>query len=79
MDRRSKEDGQALARIAASLLALAALALAAGALPASGRMLLFAVLRHAADVACAFAGKLHAPLDRHMRKPQSCKGGIELA
>ncbi|HTV67019.1 MAG TPA: hypothetical protein VMF90_00640 [Rhizobiaceae bacterium] len=63
MSRHGEEDKQALARIAALLLSLAALALAAGTLPASRRLVLLAVLRRGADVACAFAGTIHAPVD----------------
>jgi len=61
--RHGDEDRQALAHIVALLLSLAALAVAAGTLPASRRFVLLAVLSHAAAVACAFAGKMHAPID----------------
>ncbi|HTV67344.1 MAG TPA: hypothetical protein VMF90_02300 [Rhizobiaceae bacterium] len=63
MDRHGEEDRQVLAQIVALLLSLAALSLAAGTLPASRRFVLLAILRHAADVACAFAGTRHAPVD----------------
>jgi hypothetical protein len=63
MSRHGEEDRQALAHIVALLLSLAALALAAGTLPMSRRLVLLAVLRRGADVACAFAGTIHAPVD----------------
>ena len=63
MDRQGREDGQVLARIVVLLLSLAALAAAAGALPASRRVLLLGVLRHAAAVASAYAASIHAPVD----------------
>jgi len=63
MDRQGREDGQVLVRIVVLLLSLAALAAAAGALPASRRVVLLAILRHAAAVACAFAARIHAPVD----------------
>lgn len=63
MGRHGEGDRQALADMAALLLSLAALALATGTLPASRRFVLLAVLRHAADLACAFAGTIHAPVD----------------
>jgi hypothetical protein len=63
MRRHGEEDRQALAHIVALLLSLAALALAAGTLPASRRLVLLAILRQAADVGCAFAGTIHAPVD----------------
>jgi hypothetical protein len=59
MDRQ--EDSQAYMRVVAMLLALAAIAVSAGALPARKRIVLLAVLRQAASVACTFAAKIHAP------------------
>jgi hypothetical protein len=61
MDRHGGEDSQALARIVAMLLALAAVAAAAGASPARNHIVLLAVLRHAAYVACGLAAKIRAP------------------
>jgi hypothetical protein len=63
----------------ALLLSFAAIALAADTLPASRRFVLLAVLRHAAAVACAFAGKIHAPVDCRLRPVPDENDGVQLS